>query len=117
MPTCPGISVTVDDWSDRSLVPWMGIMVTTVSLDFELRLWSPGMQLIEGEANASNLLSWLSFQLRRLDIKLSHLSSVSTDNASNISKATFIDADLNSVTTRCLCHLLNIAIKRVTTNN
>jgi hypothetical protein len=95
----------------------MGITVTTISLDFEQRLWSPGMQLIEGEANASNLLSWLSFQLRRLDIKLSHLSSVSTDNASNISKATFIDADLNSVTTRCLCHLLNIAIKRVTTNN
>jgi len=84
LPTCPGISVTVDDWSDRSLVPWMGITVTTISLDFELRLWSPGMQLIEGEANASNLLSWLSFQLRRLDIKLSHLSSVCTDNASNI---------------------------------
>jgi hypothetical protein len=68
LPNCPGVAISVDDWSSHSFNLWMRITVTTVNLDFELTLWSPGMHFIEKEATGANLLQWLSHQLQLMGI-------------------------------------------------
>ena len=107
----PGVSVSVDEWSDRQRLPWMGITITVVDLDFNLRVYSPGMQLIDGPATSENLLMWLKAQLDRMGISTAEVSSICNDNAASISKAIQLDPSLSSVAQYCMCHLLNIAVK------
>ncbi len=113
---CPGVAFTVDEGSSRSFNPLMGITVSTVNFDFELTLWSPGMHLIEEEATCANLLQWLSHQLHRIGIQSCDVSSIYTDNASNISKVPRFDLNLNTFSTYCLSHFIHIAVKRVRTS-
>ena len=114
LPNVPGISVAVDEWSDRQLIPWMGITVTTVDYNFEFKIFSPGMQYISDNPTGNNLQIWLLQQLDRFNIKPMDVSSICTDNASNISKAISTEASLSSVHNYCICHLINIAVKRAT---
>ena len=114
LPNVPGISVAVDEWSDRQLIPWMGITVTTVDYNFEFKIFSPGMQYISDNPTGNNLHIWLLQQLDRFNIKPMDVSSICTDNASNISKAISTEASLSSVHNYCICHLINIAVKRAT---
>jgi hypothetical protein len=109
---CPGISVAVDEWSDRMLLPWMGIVVTTVDLDFNMLEHSPGMLCLDDSATSENLLKWLQEQLARLGILTNDLASVCNDNAANISKAMTLDPDLQDAQQFCIAHLLNIAVQK-----
>lgn len=110
----PGVSLTVDEWTDRQSIPWMGIVINTVDLDFELKLHSPGMQFIDEATTAENLLKWLREQLSRMGLQTSDIASICTDNAFNISKAISMDPHLKRVQLFCTCHLINIAVKKAT---
>ena len=109
---CPGISACVDEWSDRTWMPWMGITILTVDLNFTMEERSPGMQFISDTADAANLLAWFTQQIGRMGIQCDDVASVCTDNAANISKAMELDSSLKDVRTFCICHLINIAVKR-----
>ena len=114
LPRAPGISVTVDEWSDVQMIPWMGVTVTVVDLDFNFSMHCPGMQLIDEAPTAENLLRWLKSQLLRMGIHTEDLANICMDNASNISKAAALDPHLRDVVSFCICHLINIAVKRAT---
>ena len=115
LPNAPGVSVTVDEWSDIQLIPWMGMTITTVDLNFDLRLHSPGMRCIDDVASAENIIRWLLEQLARMGIEPEDVASICCDNAANMSKAVCLNPHLRRVLNFCMCHLINIAVKRATT--
>jgi hypothetical protein len=114
LPIAPGVAAVVDEWSDLQMIPWMGIVVAVVDLDFNFSLHSPGMQLVDQAPSAENLLLWFIAQISRLGICCEDLSNVCMDNASNISKAAALDPHLSKKVSFCICHLINIAVKRAT---
>jgi hypothetical protein len=111
---CPGVSVAVDEWSDRALMPWMGIVINTVDLDFNMLEHCPGLQSLDQAATSTNLLRWFQQQLARMSILTKNLASVCTDNAANISKAMSLDDDLKGAQQHCIAHLLNIGVQKAT---
>jgi len=116
LPRVPGISIVIDEWSDRQMIPWLGITICTMDVDFNFKLFSPGMQIINDSPTGANILNWLEIQLRRMNIEIVNLASVCTDNASNVSKAMSLNDHLQKVSTFCICHLVNIAVKRAIMN-
>jgi hypothetical protein len=114
---CPGVSLCVDEWSDRMMLPYMGLVVFTVDLEFNMAEHSPGLKFIEDAATAETLLDWVKEQLQRFNIRLEDLSSATTDNAANISKAFALAPELDAKQRLyCVPHLINIAVKKSTTS-
>ena len=54
----------------------MGMTVTVVDLNFNFRLFSPGIKEITTSASAPNLRDWIEQQLKRLFITTDMVSSV-----------------------------------------
>ena len=109
----PGIAVvSLDEWSDLALLPWLGITIAVVDPDFTLLTYTPGIQCIGDAARGPDLLRWVEDQLLRLCVDVHHVSSVCTNNAANVSQATSLHPRLASVAARCLCHVIDIAVKR-----
>lgn len=52
----------------------------------------------------------------RMNIEIVSLASVCIDNASNLSNAMSLNDHLKKVSTFCICHLVNIAVKRTIMN-
>ena len=88
-----------------------------MNLSCNLHIYSPGMQFIDDAMTYRILLRWLDDQLSRMGLRPEDIASICCDNATNISKALASNVHLRRVQQFCFCYLINVAVKRATSQS
>lgn len=76
-------SFTVDAWTSKNVHPFMAIRVHWISKEWELKSVLLDLSHIDGQHTGSNLRKIFVECLKRFNIPLSRVMSITLDNASN----------------------------------